>query len=308
MSVFRFYFDLFPACHKLSSLLKKEGKSLLFLFILNGVALNIQSQTLELGILFGGSNYQGDLASSELRVLTKQTDQAFGGFLRYNINEQFSIKLQVVKTELHADDANSSYEPLKQRNLRFFSPLLDASLRVEWQFLERFSKYQQRVSPYIALGGSFFTFNPQAEYQGEIHELQPLNTEGQGLESFPNRKPYNLYNASILGGVGIKFLVNEDLTIGFDLSANYAFTDYLDDVHSTYADYDELAFTYGLTSANISYQVDDFFEIEQIAPLPDTQRGNPRTNDLFLIAGITLSYNLINPERSSGKGIGCPTF
>ena len=67
--------------------------------------------------------------------------------------------------------------------------------------------------------------------------MQPLNTEGQGLASFPNRTPYSLFSGSVLGGIGIKFLLNENLTLGIDISANYTFTDYLDDVSTTYADY-----------------------------------------------------------------------
>ena len=39
----------------------------------------INAQTLELGILAGGANYQGDLASSEFSVITKQTNFAIGG-------------------------------------------------------------------------------------------------------------------------------------------------------------------------------------------------------------------------------------
>ncbi len=280
---------------------------LLFL-IGSGFSNKIVAQTLELGLLVGGANYQGDLASSEFKVMTAQSNVAFGGFLRYQLNESFALKLQVVKTELKADDANSSLDFLQQRNLRFFSPLLDGSFQVEWYPFSANAQYQPVFMPYVSLGGSFFSFNPQAEYRGVIYELQPLNTEGQGLPSFPDRKPYQLYSGSAVMGVGFKFLLNEDITLGFAFSAHYTFTDYLDDVSSTYADYNELAFTYGVISADISYQVDDFFELNQTTPLPDTPRGNPNANDWFFIAGITLSYNLVNPERARGGGIGCPTF
>ena len=40
-----------------------------------------------------------------------------------------------------------------------------------------------------------------------------------------------------------EFLLNEDLTLGIDIAGHYTFTDYLDDVSDTYADYNELAFT-----------------------------------------------------------------
>ena len=119
---------------------------------------SVTAQTLELGILAGGANYQGDLASSEFKVITKQTNFAIGGFLRYSINESFALKLQVVKTELAGDDANSSYDFLQQRNLRFFSPLLDASLRVEWYPFTANAEYEQVLLPYISLGGKFFYF------------------------------------------------------------------------------------------------------------------------------------------------------
>jgi len=269
---------------------------------------SMKAQTLELGILAGGANYQGDLASSEFKVITQQTNFAIGGFLNYSFNESFALKLQVLKTDLEADDANSSFDFLTQRNLRFFSPLWDTSIRVEWYPFTANATYKQVLLPYLSFGGSFFSFNPQAAYLGQIYELQPLNTEGQGLASFANRTPYNLYSGSVLGGIGIKFLLNENLTLGIDISANYTFTDYLDDVSTTYADYAELAFTNGTIAADISYQVDDFFDLNQTTPLPDTRRGNSKLNDGFIIAGITLSYYLVNPERVSGRGMGCPTF
>jgi len=266
------------------------------------------AQTLELGLLIGGSNYQGDLASSEARVIPQQTDIAFGGFLRYSFNESYALKLQVIHTELKGDDSNSSLEVLQQRNLRFFSPLTDASLRFEWSPFAAAADYQQVIVPYLSVGASFFSFNPQALYLGEIHELQPLTTEGQGLPSFPDRQPYQLYNGSVLTGFGVKFFLNEDITFGIDISGSYTFTDYLDDVSTTYADYNELAFTNSVLAADISYQVDDFFDINQTTPLPGTARGNPNVNDWFFIVGLTLSYNLVNPDRASGRDIGCPTF
>ena len=124
------------------------------------------AQTLELGLIAGGANYQGDLASSEFSVLKQQTDFAIGGFLRYTLNESFGVKLQIVKTELSGDDANSSLDFLQQRNLRFFSPLVDASLRMEWYPFTAGSEFESIIIPYLSVGGSFFSFNPQATYRG----------------------------------------------------------------------------------------------------------------------------------------------
>lgn len=285
-------------------------KKYLLLLILLSFWNSSQSQTLEVGAIVGGSNYQGDITSSEFAVLKQQINFGIGGFLRYNFNEQLSLKLQILSTELEGEDALSSNEILRQRNLRFSSPLLDASLRVEWHFLETIFGSESIISPYVSVGGSFFTFNPQAVYEGTLHDLQELSTEGQGLEAYPDRERYELYNFSVLGGIGIAFKVSDDFQIAIDFTGHRTFTDYLDDVSTTYVDYFDLLDAKGLTAANIAYQSDDFFDVSQTSPPPGSVRGNPNFNDYYFIGGITLSYNLINPYRTSGRRgqIGCPTF
>lgn len=280
----------------------------LFLIPLFFLAQNVMGQRLELGLFLGGSNYQGDLASSQYKVVVKQINVAFGGYLKYHFNESWALKLQVLSTELEADDANSSIQAIKQRNLRFFSPLLDASLRMEWHFLNSFDSRFRTVSPFFEAGGSFFTFEPQAEYNGRTYDLQPLSTEGQGLTAYPERSTYELYNYSALLGVGIRFYINDDFNISINFAAHQTFTDYLDDVSSTYVDYQALALEKGVLAADIAYQVDDFLGLEQTSPLPNTVRGNPNAYDYYLYTGISISYNLVNPERGRGGGIGCPTF
>lgn len=285
------------------------------LFVLIGWLLicfqivKLPAQTLDLGVIVGGSNYQGDLASSEFAVLQEQINIAVGGFLRYNFNDQLSLKLQILSTELEADDARSSVDVIRQRNLRFFSPLLDASLRLEWHPLATFFDLDGPISPYVSAGGSFFTFNPQAVYEGQTYELQPLKTEGQGLSAYPERTRYELYNFSLLGGVGISFQLGDNFKLALDFSAHQTFTDYLDDVSTTYIDYNTLLFEVSLDAANLAYQSDDFFNFEQTSPLPGTPRGNPDSNDFYFYSGITLSFSLINPDRIGGRGqLGCPTF
>ncbi len=281
----------------------------LILLIFGSSPFQGQAQTLELGALVGGSNYQGDLASSEFNVLKQQINFGVGGFLRYNFNDQLSLRLQILSTDLVGEDSLSSFPRIQQRNLRFFSPLLDASLRVEWHPLATIFDSESIVSPYIALGGSFFTFNPQAEYEGVTYELQPLRTEGQGIPGY-NVERYELYNFSALLGGGVKFKLNEDFTIGLEVVAHYTFTDYLDDVSNIYAEYDDLIVETGVIAANLAYQADDFFGTTQGSPIRGTVRGNPNNNDLFLMGGITISYSIINPDRLGGsrRAMGCPTF
>ena len=292
--------------HVLYLKIKQIGLALLF----GLMTVTSTSQTLEIGALVGGSAYVGDLASREWPIIPEQINSGIGGFLRYNFNDQLSLKLQVLSSQLEADDKRSSFDRYQQRNLRFFSPLMDASLRAEWHFLETIFKTEGVVSPYISLGGSFFTFNPQATYQGTTYELQPLSTEGQGLSAYPDKKRYELYSFTALIGGGITFKINDDFHIAIDVVSHAAFTDYIDDVSDSYVDYGVLLTEKGVVAANIAYQADDFFGLEQSGPIPGTGRGNPKYNDFYVVGGITLSYALINPYRTTGRRgqIGCPTF
>jgi hypothetical protein len=43
----------------------------------------------------------------------------------------------------------------------------------------------------------------QPDEQGNKTYLKPLSTEGQGLTAYPDRKPYNLYQAALTYAAGI---------------------------------------------------------------------------------------------------------
>ena len=65
--------------------------------------------------------------------------------------------------------------------------------------------------------------------------LQELGTEGQGTTSFQNRKPYSLTQLSIPFGGGVKIGVSDDFNIIIEYGLRKTFTDYIDDVSTTYA-------------------------------------------------------------------------
>ena len=91
-------------------------------------------------------------------------------------------------------------------------------------------------SPFIFTGVSLFNFNPKAEASdGQWYTLQELGTEGQGTTSFQNRKPYSLTQLSIPFGGGVKIGVSDDFNIIIEYGLRKTFTDYIDDVSTTYA-------------------------------------------------------------------------
>ena len=93
------------------------------------------------------------------------------------------------------------------------------------------------------------TFNPQARRydtdnlfdddglgtNNEWVDLQPLGTEGQFSDQYPEKEPYSLTQFTVPLGIGFKLSMGEKLSIIAEYGIRKTFTDYLDDVGGTYA-------------------------------------------------------------------------
>gem|GEM_PF-7019984 len=93
-----------------------------------------------------------------------------------------------------------------------------------------------RISPYAIVGGGIYTFDPQAELNGQWYALQPLRLEGQGFNEYKDRKTYELTQFNLLGGLGLKYEINSFLNARLEFVHRKLFTDYLDDVSTEYVD------------------------------------------------------------------------
>ena len=126
---------------------------------------------------------------------------------------------------------------LKNRNLHFKSDVIELSGQIEFNFLPyETGNSLYPFTPFIFTGVSLFNYNPKAEASdGQWYALQEIGTEGQGTTSFPNRKKYALTQMSIPFGGGVKIGVADDFNIIIEYGLRKTFTDYIDDVSSTYA-------------------------------------------------------------------------
>ena len=136
---------------------------------------------------------------------------------------------------------------------------------------------------------SIFYFNPQTTLNGETYDLQPLGTEGQ----FQGNE-YLLTQPAIAFGGGFKIDISYDWSINLELSARRLFTDYLDDVSTTYPDFDDLEEARG----DIAVQLSDR-SLNGISE-PGRQRGNSQDRDMYFFVGFTLAYNFAQ--------VNCPYF
>ncbi|MFK8008041.1 MAG: DUF6089 family protein [Saprospiraceae bacterium] len=265
------------------------------------------SQHSELGITLGISAYQGDLSPSTSRLNPGQINPMVGIFGKYNFNRIIAVRAGFNYAILSAEDSKSTIETSKIRNLSFRSNIFEGNLMLEINILG-YEPYnlEEPWSPYLFAGIAFFHYNPEAKFNDEWVELQPLGTEGQGLPDYPDRKPYNLNSFAIPMGGGIKFALSDTWNLGVEGGVRMTFTDYLDDVSSTYVE-ESLLLEKNPLSAALANRSGNPIDAGFI-------RGNNKVSDWYAFLGVTLSKNfldngLVGSRRRGRKSkTGCPTF
>ena len=254
---------------------QKIGYLVIFLFAFNFV----HAQRFEIGGMLGASNYNGDLARE---IVIKESHLAGGAFLRYNFGKYFAFKPSVQIGTISGSDKN--FEENKYRNLSFKSNISELSGVFEVNFKPFGAQVRtENFTPFLELGIAAFHFNPKAEYNGDVFSLRELHTEGQ-------TKLYKLTQLSVPFGMGFKYSVNQNFTLGFEFIYRKTFTDYLDDVSKTYPDINLEAKTYGPVAAALS---DRSIEVDGVTqPLSSEQdmRGDPGLKDWYFFSMFSFSY------------------
>lgn len=291
----------------------------------------------EVGINVGPSFFLGDLGGNRGRgtrfvkdVNLSVTQIMKGLYATVYPNEWLGIRAAAQIGVLEADDRliknNGSHELYrKQRNLDFRSNIAEAYIAAEVYPLSLlhmgYPDYKPRFKPYGVIGVGAFKFNPQGsltDNNGNVtwHDLKPLRTEGQGFDEYPDRKEYSLSQINIPMGVGVKYMLSERVNISLELLLRKSFTDYIDDVSTTYIDpnlFDKyLSAADAITARRISDKVHAIVNPNLARNEPGIQRGNPSQNDsyftTFLKFGIRLGPVFENSfSRNASNKMRCPT-
>lgn len=256
------------------------------------------TRSTEVGIFLGGSYYIGELnPTGQFGQFTKP---AGGVIVRYNLNPRISARANVLFGGMEAHDEFSSNAAQQQRNLSFKSKLNEFSLYLEFNFLDyQIGNEKRKFSPFLFLGLAGFQFAPQGQIGDNWVNLQPLGTEGQGLEGGATKKKYKLVQISIPFGLGIKTNLSRTIGLSIEWGMRKTFTDYLDDVSGKYYDPAKLAAAHGSQSAILS---DPSKGTDPNYSNVGRQRGNPTNKDWYSFAGIGLTIKL-KPKRET-----CPAF
>jgi hypothetical protein len=268
-----------------------------------------KSQNLLLNIQGGLANYQGDL--QELPYTLGSSGLHLGLSLHYGVANKINIRAGGAYGKIKATDALSSKKGNKARNLSFENKITEFHLGAEY-FL--WNTKERNWTPYIFGGIAYFKHNPYAfDATGNKVFLEPLRTEGQGLPEYPNRKTYKLSDFSLPIGGGIRVVVSDNLALGYEIGFRKTFTDYLDDVSTTYPDEVKLLGRRGIKAVEMSYRGGELFGGSNIFPAENFIRGSAKNKDWYYFQSITIGLNLFKPDGGLLGGgnkyrTKCPRF
>ncbi len=237
----------------------------------------------------GTSNYYGDIAPFNRPI--QSTLQNIRWNASFNFTRHFSPHLSgrvgFTWARISADDNKFEGVPgldqLYMRNAHFRNDVKELAVTGIYSFIPESRSFRSRdkIIPYVFAGIAVFHHNPEAKVPtdytgseaspGEWVSLQPLSTEGQGLNGYPDQ-PYNLVNVSIPFGAGVRYKLNRTWDLGFEVGVRYTFSDYLDDAGGYAANYSDLQ---GLS------QVFGHREIEKIAALSGKDRESFIRNYIY---------------------------
>lgn len=245
---------------------------------------------------------------------------------RYLVFENLGVTGNLGLGYVYGDDKFTEEPFRNNRNINFRSPIIELSSTADltvWRFNRHGARYRKitriralgdlTASLYIFAGVGGFYFNPQGYferdlYQGNIpiadlprdgwYNLRPLKTEGQGY--FETRKNYTPFSLVIPFGLGGMVYINPDLSLGIRYGFRKTFTDYIDDVSTTYVD--PLIYSIMFDDPRKTALAEYFANptnnsLSKSSTSPGLQRGNPFNTDAYMFAFITLHYRINDSRR-----------
>ena len=197
-----------------------------------------------------------------------------------------------------APSTNQRYE----RNLSVKTSIAEVALMAEFHPFYIFGDYNDdhyppAVSPYLLAGVGYFHFNPQAKLRGNYVDLQPLHTEGQGFDEYPDAKTYKLTQINFPVGIGARYDLTPLINIRTEIVYRFLATDYLDDVSGRYIEPSVFAEYLSGTKLTQALLLHDRHKPGAQTAHPDGIRGNPKNNDAYITFSVKLGLTLGRERR-----------
>lgn len=288
---------------------------LLTIFIFLSLTSSVLAQyRWDYGVMLGASNYLGEIGGQEntrrdfvFDMKLNRTQYAVGAFGRYKITPQLSANVGFNYARLTGNDYNSKNPARVARNLSFRNNIFELAGRMELTIfydndVGGRGYYNPDFKMYLFLGAGVIHHNPKVKYEGplteynnQIIDLQPLMTEGVN---------YNLWQFTLPAGLGLYFTYNKIHRFGWEIGYRTTFTDYLDDVSTSYARPDQMSQTNNELAVSLANRTND----ESLANAsayaeqygldspnkgsfaPGEKRGDVTNNDGYILTQFSYSY------------------
>ncbi|MEK0420378.1 MAG: hypothetical protein RLZZ161_229 [Bacteroidota bacterium] len=237
----------------------------------------------------GGRPTIGTNGPQDLNIQTMR--YSLGTGLKIAFNPGFAIKTNLTYARVAGDDKFTQNRERGMRNLSFFSPIVNASLLLE------FSPGESKRM-YMFAGAGFFYYEPKTRLGNSKYRLRDYGTEGQYF--MPGKEPYR--PTAIVFPFGFGYKIKDGGIGGPSLSIEYIMnkstTDYIDDVSTNYVDKTLLANRNGAVAVQLmDRSVSDIPGFSETGAI----RGDPRDMDNFSFLQIVYSYPL---GKGRGSGFG----
>jgi hypothetical protein len=257
---------------------------LLLIFVLF-CSTNLAAQSRFFNILAGGTHYSGDLGNAPIpKLIYPAGGIGFG----VELNNRMLINANLFYGKMGGHDKFNT--KTKERNLSFFSHIAEFSLQFEYNL---FDLYEYKVTPHFFTGVGLFNYSPYTKVGDNIVYLQSLNTEGQGFVE--GRKKYKTTQFSIPIGGGITWAISDNKRLSIFSGIRKTFTDYLDDVSTTYVDYNTLLNARGGNAVALAFRGDEYNGAAY--PTAGPQRGNKKNKDYYYFTGVCFRMRMLPPKR-----------
>lgn len=243
----------------------------------------------------GGADQVGTDYMKDLEMRTTRPSLMVG--IRFKHTPQLASKFTLTWGMVAGDDALTD-EPIRNaRNLNFRAHIAEVGYNFEFYLRKekRGHRFKLRgvkgikkmgIYPYGFFGIAGFFFNPQGKVAGNWENLYDLRTEGQGVGA--TREQYSRFQLAIPVGGGLKWAIDRRWLVGIEYGLRKTFTDYIDDVSTTYFPNDVLKQQYGSTAALAA----DPTQGSWVGSASYQQRGDPTDNDSYMFLLINANYKL----------------
>ncbi len=236
-----------------------------------------RGRSLILTVGTGTSSYFGELSNDGDYL---QANPNFHAGFQYYLTRKISVRAEVSWFQLSGSDSKASVESgRKGRNLSFSENNFEISAVGMYNLYPQGRSFYQRpaFNLYGFAGIGLLYFNPTTMYNGTKYQLAPQHTE---LVSYSRVTPV------IPMGLGVRFKLGPFANLCLEGGFRKTFTDYLDDVSTVHHD----AAKYPNA---LAYALSDRRPEIGLAPKEEGAiRGNPKTDDAYILYSVKLEYYL----------------